>query len=228
MQIKQWDTLPDSMKNEAVRPYYDALRKRTFSLFLKRAMDIAVSLVLLILLSPVFLVLAIAIKIDSKGPVFFRQLRVTQYNRPFRIFKFRTMVSNAERLGSQVTVQNDSRVTRVGAKIRRVRLDEIPQLLNVLAGDMSMVGTRPEVPRYVDRYTPEMTATLLLPAGVTSPASIAFKDEDELLRGAADVDEVYVGEVLPKKMKYNLEYLTQFTFPHDIGLLFRTMKEVLS
>ena len=164
MRMKPWESLPESLQSEAVRPYYDLLKKRTASLLLKRGMDILAAFLLLVLLSPVFLVLAVAIRVDSKGPVFFRQVRVTQFGKTFRIFKFRTMVNDAEKKGSQVTVQNDSRVTRVGAKIRRIRLDEIPQLLNVLTGDMSFVGTRPEVPKYVEKYTPEMMATLLLPA----------------------------------------------------------------
>lgn len=226
MRMKPWESLPESLQSEAVRPYYDLLKKRTASLLLKRGMDILAAFLLLVLLSPVFLVLAVAIRVDSKGPVFFRQVRVTQFGKTFRIFKFRTMVNDAEKKGSQVTVQNDSRVTRVGAKIRRIRLDEIPQLLNVLTGDMSFVGTRPEVPKYVEKYTPEMMATLLLPAGVTSMASIAFKDEDELLQAAENVDEVYVRDVLPQKMAFNLEYLRNFSFGRDIGLLFQTVFRV--
>lgn len=226
MRMKPWESLPESLQSEAVRPYYDLLKKRTASLLLKRGMDILAAFLLLVLLSPVFLVLAVAIRVDSKGPVFFRQVRVTQFGKTFRIFKFRTMVNDAEKKGSQVTVQNDSRVTRVGAKIRRIRLDEIPQLLNVLTGDMSFVGTRPEVPKYVEKYTPEMMATLLLPAGVTSTASIAFKDEDELLQAAENVDEVYVRDVLPQKMAFNLEYLRNFSFGRDIGLLFQTVFRV--
>ena len=226
MRMKPWESLPESLQSEAVRPYYDLLKKRTASLLLKRGMDILAAFLLLVLLSPVFLVLAAAIRVDSKGPVFFRQVRVTQFGKTFRIFKFRTMVNDAEKKGSQVTAQNDSRVTRVGAKIRRIRLDEIPQLFNVLTGDMSFVGTRPEVPKYVEKYTPEMMATLLLPAGVTSTASIAFKDEDELLQAAENVDEVYVRDVLPQKMAYNLEYLRDFSFGRDIGLLFQTVFRV--
>ena len=226
MMLRKWEDLPQGMQTEEVRPYYDLLRRKQGSLLCKRLFDILASLVLLVLLSPVFLVLAIAIKLDSHGPVFYRQVRVTQYGREFRIFKFRTMVNDAEKKGSQVTVQNDSRVTRVGAKIRRIRLDEIPQLLNVLTGDMSFVGTRPEVPKYVEKYTPEMMATLLLPAGVTSMASIAFKDEDELLQAAENVDEVYVRDVLPQKMAFNLEYLRNFSFGRDIGLLFQTVFRV--
>ena len=184
-------------------------------------------LVLLVLLSPVFLVLAIAIKLDSRGPVFYRQVRVTQYGREFRIFKFRTMVQNADRIGSQVTVSGDSRITRVGKVIRSCRLDEIGQLLNVLGGSMSFVGTRPEVPKYVARYTPEMMATLLLPAGVTSEASIRYKDEAELLDKAEDVDETYVQQVLPGKMAYNLASIRRFGLGQELLTMLRTVKAVL-
>ena len=181
MYLKKWENLPEEFKNEAVRPYYEYLKKKQISLIFKRIFDIFVSIILLILLSPIFLALAIFIKIDSKGPVFFRQSRVTQYNKEFKIFKFRTMVNDAEKLGAQVTSQNDSRITKVGEKIRKYRLDEISQLINVLIGDMTFVGTRPEVRKYVDAYTDEMMATLLLPAGITSNASIEYKDEDEIL-----------------------------------------------
>jgi lipopolysaccharide/colanic/teichoic acid biosynthesis glycosyltransferase len=227
MMLVGWDKLPDEMRIDAVRPYYDALNKKRVSLFFKRAFDISVSLVLLVLLSPVFLVLSVAIKLDSKGPVFFRQTRVTQYGRRFKIFKFRTMVQNADKTGAQITVNKDTRITRVGRLIRRVRLDEIPQLIDVLRGTMTLVGTRPEVERYVEGYTPEMLATLLLPAGVTSEASICYKDEDKLLEGVADVDSVYLNEVLPKKMYYNLRSILEFGFWRDIKIIIRTVFAVL-
>ena len=182
---------------------------------------------LLIILSPVFLVLSIAIKLDSRGPVFYRQVRVTQYGREFRIHKFRSMVSNADRIGTQVTVGNDSRVTRVGHVIRSCRLDEISQLIDILQGNMTLVGTRPEVPKYVAQYTPEMMATLLLPAGVTSLASILYKDEATLLEGAEDVDRVYVQDVLPGKMRYNLDAIRNYSFWGDIAIMFRTVFAVL-
>lgn len=225
--LKKWESLPEEMKIPEIRPYYDALKKKGFSLFLKRVFDVVVSLLMLLLLSPVFLVLAIAIKIDSKGPVFYRQTRVTQYGKKFRIFKFRTMVQNADKIGAQVTVNNDARITRVGKFIRRCRLDEICQLIDVLRGTMTFVGTRPEVEKYVERYTPEMLATLLLPAGVTSEASIFYKDEDRLLEGALDVDETYVNEVLPDKMYYNLKAIKEFGFWRDIKIMFMTVFAVL-
>lgn len=226
MIMKKWDSLPESMKTDEVKPYYLALKKKTGSLIVKRMFDIIVSLILLILLSPVFLVISIMIKTDSKGPVMFRQVRVTQYGKTFRIFKFRTMVTDAEKLGTQVTVDNDSRITKTGNRLRKCRLDEIPQLLNILKGEMSFVGTRPEVEKYVNCYTPEMMATLLLPAGVTSTASIAYKDEDRLLKDAVSPDDVYVKQILPEKMKYNLEYLKNFGFFYDIRVMIRTVTAV--
>lgn len=225
--LREWNQLPEYMQTDAVRPYYDQLKKKGFSLFLKRIFDIVVSLILIVLLSPLLLVLSILIVLDSKGGVFYRQERVTQYGRKFRIFKFRTMVANADKIGTQVTVSNDSRITRVGAVIRKYRLDEIPQLFNILLGDMSLVGTRPESTHYVKHYAPEMFATLLLPAGVTSEASIKYKDEAELLNKADDVDKVYIEKVLPGKMEYNLESISNFSFIKDIGTMFKTVVAVI-
>lgn len=224
--LKKWEKLPPELQTDEVRKYYDILKKKRGALFFKRAFDIVVSLVMLIVLSPVFLILAIAIKIDSRGPVFYRQVRVTQYNKRFRIFKFRSMVQNADK-GSQVTVSGDARVTRVGKFVRKCRLDEISQLIDVLRGTMTFVGTRPEVPKYTEQYTPEMMATLLLPAGVTSLASIYYKDEAELLDTAEDTDKVYVEEVLPAKMYYNLKAIESFSFWGDIKVMFMTVFAVL-
>ena len=225
--LRRWEDLPAKMQIDEVRPYYDVLKKKRLSLFCKRVFDIVVSLFMLIILSPVFLILAVAIKLDSKGPVFYRQTRITQYGKEFRIFKFRTMVQNADKIGAQVTVNNDSRITRVGKLIRRCRLDEICQLIDVLRGTMTFVGARPEVIKYVDRYTPEMLATFLLPAGVTSESSIYYKDEDRLLDGADDVDGVYVSKVLPGKMYYNLKAIKNFGFWKDIKIMFMTVFAVL-
>lgn len=221
MLLKKWEDLPPEMQTVAVRPYYDILEKRRGSLLIKRIFDVVVAAIMLVILSPLILVLTVAIKLDSKGPVFYRQERVTQYNRHFRIFKFRSMVQNADK-GSLVTTSGDARVTRVGKVIRKCRLDEISQLINVLSGDMTFVGTRPEVPKYVSKYTPEMMATLLLPAGITSLASIYYKDEADLLDAAEDVDRVYVEKVLPGKMKYNLEGIEKFSFWGDIRIMFMT------
>lgn len=223
MVLKKWDELPEALKNNEVRVYYDILSKKKGSLILKRLFDIAGSTLLLILLSPLFLILAIVIKADSKGPIFFRQTRVTQYGREFKIYKFRTMVNNAEKLGSQVTTRNDSRVTKVGHFLRKYRLDEISQLINVLIGDMTFVGTRPEVPKYVERYSPVMMATLLLSAGITSEGCIFYKDESRLINGAEDVNKVYVEEVLPRKMYYNLKTIETYNFLGDIHTIFRTL-----
>lgn len=227
MMLKKWEQLPPQLRTEEVRPYYDSLKGRQVSLFFKRVFDVVVSALMLLVLSPVFLILAIAIKLDSPGPVFYRQVRVTQYGREFRIFKFRSMVSGADKQGSLVTVSGDSRVTRVGAFIRKFRLDEVCQLIDIFRGTMTFVGTRPEVPKYVAAYTPEMMATLLLPAGVTSEASILYKDEAALLDAAEDVDAVYIRDVLPGKMKYNLESLKKFSFFGDILTMFRTVIAVL-
>lgn len=221
--MKKWDDLPEEFRNDAVRPYYDSLKKKTASIVFKRCADFTTALILTLIALPFMLIIAIWIKLDSKGSIFFRQRRVTAYGRVFRIFKFRTMVTDAEKKGTQVTVSHDSRVTRAGRFLRKLRLDELPQLFNVLLGDMSFVGTRPEVERYVRRYTDEMYATLLLPAGITSLASIRYKDEERLLDGAKDPDEVYINTILPDKMKYNLEYLTYFNFFYDIGLMFKTV-----
>lgn len=223
MRLIKWEKLPAEMQTDEVRKYYDILKKKRCSLFFKRAFDILISLLMLIILSPVFLILAVAIKIDSRGPIFYRQVRVTQYGKKFRIFKFRTMVQNADKIGTQVTVNNDSRITRVGKLIRKCRLDEICQLIDVFRGTMTFVGTRPEVPKYVEKYTSEMMATLLLPAGVTSLASICYKDEDALLDGVEDVDATYVEKVLPGKMAYNLQAIKKFGFWRDIKIMFMTV-----
>ena len=225
--LKEWEQLPKCLQTEAVRPYYEKLKKKKLSLALKRIFDVVVSACMLIFLSPVMLILSIAIVMDSKGGVFFRQERVTQYGRKFRIHKFRTMVADAEKKGIQVTLKNDTRVTKVGAKIRKYRLDEFPQLIDVFLGDMSFVGTRPETVKFVDKYESEFYATLLLPAGITSEASIRYKDEAELLDAADDVDKVYVKEILPGKMKYNLESIRKFSFLGEIATMFRTVFAVL-
>lgn len=225
--LKNWNELPEYMRTDEVRPYYDLLQKKKISLFFKRVFDIVVSLIMIILCSPILLVISILIWKDSKGGVFYRQERVTQYGRVFRIFKFRTMVQNADQIGTQVTVSNDSRITKIGSKLRNCRLDELPQLFNIFLGDMTFVGTRPESVHYVKSYTNEMYATLLLPAGVTSEASIEYKDEADLLDQADDVDSVYINEVLPEKMKYNLNSIKEFSFFKEIATMFRTVFAVV-
>lgn len=225
--LKKWENLPDFMKNDEVKVYYDVLNKKRIGLFFKRVFDIVVSLIMIILCSPILLIISILIVKDSKGGVFYKQERVTQYGRVFRIFKFRTMVQNADQIGTQVTVSNDSRITKIGSKLRNCRLDELPQLFNIFLGDMTFVGTRPESVHYVKSYTKEMYATLLLPAGVTSEASIQYKDEADLLDQADDVDSVYINEVLPEKMKYNLNSIKEFSFFKEIATMFRTVFAVL-
>ncbi|MBR2867765.1 MAG: sugar transferase [Clostridia bacterium] len=221
MLLKKWEDLPSEMQTHEVREYYDILEKKRFSLFLKRAFDIFVSSVALLVLSPVFLILAIAIKADSKGPVFYRQTRVTRYGKEFRIFKFRSMVTDADK-GSLLTVGGDSRITKTGRFIRKYKLDELSQLIDVFRGTMTFVGTRPEVPKYVAKYTPEMLATLLLPAGITSEASVYYKDENDLLDASDDVEKTYTEVVLPDKMKYNLAAIRKFNFFYDIKIMILT------
>ena len=221
--MRRWERLPKEFQNEEVREYYELLRHRTVSRIVKRVFDFIVAFVLLAVLSPLFLIISIWVACDSRGGVFFYQRRVTTYGRVFKIIKFRTMVSESESKGPQVTVKNDSRVTKAGKILRKYRLDELPQLVNIIKGDMSFVGTRPEVERYVMAYSPEMLSTLLMPAGITSLASIKFKDEEKLLQNAENADETYINEVLPQKMEYNLEYLRRFNFLYDIKLMFMTV-----
>lgn len=227
MKLRKWEELPEKMRTREVRRYYNIIVRHSGWFKVKRVMDICVSLVLLAILLIPMGIIALMIKTDSQGPVFFRQERVTQYGKIFKIYKFRTMVDNASQLGSQVTVNNDARITRVGKLLRKYRLDEFPQLFNILAGDMTLVGTRPEVIKYVKEYSGEMYATLLLPAGLTSRTSIAYKDEDKLLKDAKDADKVYVDEILPVKMKYNLESLRRFGVREDMTVMWNTFVSVL-
>lgn len=226
--LKKWEELPEDMRTDEVREYYDILSHKKGSLLVKRIFDFVVALILLIIISPILLVVSLLIAIDSQGGVFYRQVRITQYGKEFRIHKFRTMVSNADQIGSLVTVGVDARITKIGAFLRKYRIDELPQLIDILQGNMSFVGTRPEVPKYVNKYSKEMKATLLLPAGVTSEASICYKDEAELLEGAEDVDKIYVEQVLPGKMKYNLDSIKKFSFFGEIGMMVKTVVAVVS
>lgn len=218
-------------ETEIVKKYRENIQKKKVSLFLKLFFDKVLALLMLIPLSPIILGIAIWIKLDSEGPVFYRQERITTYGRTFRIYKFRTMVKDADKMGAAVTQQNDPRISKVGHKLRKVRLDELPQLINVLIGDMSFVGVRPEVAKYVNRYTDEMNATLLLPAGITSPASIEYKDEDEVIEkykgSGRSIDDIYVEEILPDKMKYNLKYIKEFSVINDIKIMIRTALAVI-
>lgn len=230
MILKEFKELPKEMQNDSVLKYYDILKQKKIMLLLKRFLDFIGSLILLILLSPILIILAILIKIDSKGPVFYRQERVTTNGKIFKIFKFRTMIQDADKRGALITGKQDSRITRIGNKIRKCRLDELPQLINILKGEMSFVGTRPEVKKYVDMYTDEMKATLLMPAGVTSMASIKFKDEDEIIlkqtKSGKTVEKAYVNDILPEKMKWNLEYIKKFSIFEDLKIWIETVIKV--
>lgn len=226
--MKSFDKLPKQFQCEEVKHYYDILSQKTGSLVLKRITDLIFAVILLVVLIIPIIIIAVAVKFTSKGPVFYRQVRVTTYGRKFKILKFRTMVENADKIGSLVTTDSDSRVTKVGRFLRKYRLDELPQIFNVLSGSMSVVGTRPEVTKYVEQYKPEYLATLLIPAGITSLASIMYKDEEKLLKSEQDVDKVYIEKILPEKMKYNLQYTENFGFRSDFKLMFKTVKEVFS
>ena len=230
MLFRSFEKLPPELQNDSVKKYYDILAKKRASIFFKRLTDLIIALLMLLVLVIPMTVIALIVKLTSKGPVLYRQERVTTYNRHFKIFKFRTMSVGADRQGALVTSANDNRVTKVGAILRKYRLDELPQIFHVLSGKMSFVGTRPEVPRYVDRYTPEMMATLLLPAGITSLASIRYKDEDRIIGSVSDpaeVDRIYLEKVLPDKMEYNLNYLSDFSFFGDLKLMISTVKNVV-
>ena len=225
--MKKWNELPHAMQNQQVYQYYADLKNKESQLRWERRFDIGISLCILVILFPVMLIISVLIAATSEGPVLFRQKRVTQYGRIFTIYKFRTMVDHAERLGTLVTTKNDARVTAVGRFLRKYRLDELPQLINILKGDMTLVGARPEVVRYVKCYTDEMKATLLLPAGVTSKASIQYKDEEKILSKADKADEVYIHCVLPEKMKYNLAYLNEFSIFQDLKVIIQTVFALL-
>lgn len=224
--MKSFEKLPKQFQCEEVKHYYDILSQKTGSLVLKRITDLIFAVILLVVLIIPIIIIAVAVKATSKGPVFYRQVRVTTYGRHFKILKFRTMVENADKIGTLVTTDSDSRVTKVGRFLRKYRLDELPQIFNVLSGSMSVVGTRPEVPKYVEKYKPEYLATLLIPAGITSLASIMYKDEEKLLSSEQDVDKVYIEKILPEKMKYNLRYTENFGFRSDLKLMLKTVKEV--
>ena len=225
--LKRWDDLPNFMRVPEVRPYWEILNRKRGQLILKRVFDLTLGLILLIVLAIPMTAIALMIKIEDPGPALYRQERVTTYGRHFRIHKFRTMVVNADKIGTAVTVGEDPRITKTGRRLRKLRLDELPQVFDVISGDMSFVGTRPEAVKYVERYEPVYYATLLMPAGITSEASIRYKDEDKLLNMADDVDEVYINQVLPAKMKWNLESIERFRFLREILTMIRTVSAVL-
>ncbi len=203
------------------------LAGRKPQLILKRAMDIVISAAALLVLWPVFALIALAIVVDDPGPVFYRQVRVGRGAKPFRIFKFRTMVVDADKKGLSITVGRDSRITRVGAFLRKTKLDELAQLLNVLRGEMSFVGPRPEVPRYVDLYTPYQRQVLLVRPGITDYASIAYRNENELLAGAKDPERMYIETVMPAKIELNMKYLREISPLADIRLILQTILAIV-
>ena len=227
MALRKWEDLPRFMQCEEVKEYYDILAKKKLSLKLKRAFDVVAGVGILIVTAIPMLIISIKIATESAGGVLYRQERITRYGKKFRIHKFRTMVANADKIGSAVTISGDSRITPTGAFLRKYRLDELPQVFDVLAGNMSFVGTRPEATKYVKKYTKEMRATLLMPAGITSEASIRYKDEAELLDAADDVDKVYVEKVLPEKMKYNLESIRKFSLWRELMTMIKTVLAVI-
>lgn len=227
MALRKWEDLPRFMQCEEVKEYYDILAKKKLSLKLKRVFDVVAGIGILIVTAIPMLIISIKIATESAGGVLYRQERITRYGKKFRIHKFRTMVANADKIGSAVTISGDSRITPTGAFLRKYRLDELPQVLDVLAGNMSFVGTRPEATKYVKKYTKEMRATLLMPAGITSEASIRYKDEAELLDAADDVDKVYVEKVLPEKMKYNLESIRKFSLWRELMTMIKTVLVIL-
>nr|WP_209459267.1 sugar transferase [Youngiibacter multivorans] len=224
--MKNWDELPTEYKNDSVKEYYEILYNKRFHIFIKRIFDFTGALFLLLILSPIFFIIGILIRLDSRGPILFRQNRVTQYGKVFRIYKFRSMIYEPINEGSLVTIKGDNRITKIGSVLRKYRLDELPQLINIISGDMSFVGTRPEVLKYVNQYSEVMRATLLLPAGVTSEASIQFKDEEKYLSNSQNADITYVEVILPKKMEINLRSIREFTFFNEIRTLFKTIYAV--
>ncbi|MBQ4129502.1 MAG: sugar transferase [Ruminococcus sp.] len=228
--LKPFDKLPEEFQNDEVKKYYDILYKKRKSLLIKRVADVVLAVVMIIFLLIPMLVISVIIKCTSRGPVLYKQERVTTYGKKFKILKFRTMTVGADSCGELLTYANDTRITKIGKILRKLRLDELPQIFHVLSGKMSIVGTRPEVTKYVNCYTPVMYATLLMPAGITSFASIKYKDEDRIIgevKDPAQIDDIYINEILPKKMRYNLKYIERFGFKRDIYLMFKTVKQVL-
>lgn len=189
---------------------------------LKRAFDVLASSVGLLVLSPLFLLCMLAVKRSSEGPVFYRAERVGQHGKPFKLFKFRSMVINADQIGPAVTGAGDPRITRVGRFLRSTKLDELPQLLNVLRGEMSFVGPRPESPRYVALYTPEQRRILQVKPGITSLASLTYRHEESILQGG-DVEEIYIKKVMPEKLALDMAYIERANLLTDLGIIFRTL-----
>ena len=214
-------------KNDRPMDIADVLARRKPQLIAKRAMDIVLSACALAVLWPLLLLIALAIWIDDPGPVFYRQVRVGRNGKTFRIFKFRSMVMDADKKGLAITVGRDSRITRVGAVLRKTKLDELAQLLNVLFGQMSFVGPRPEVPKYVELYTPYQRQVLLVRPGITDYASIAYRNENDLLAGAPNPEVMYIEQIMPDKIELNMKYLREISPLADIRLILKTIVAVI-
>ena len=205
----------------------ESLRDKKVNLLIKRLFDMVASFLGLVILSPIFIIVSICIKIDSKGPVFFKQKRVGKDGQPFMIYKFRTMVTDAEKLGKQITVGDDNRITKVGKFIRKCKLDEIPQLINVLKGEMSLVGPRPEVPRYVELYDDYQFQVLLVRPGITDYASIEYRNENEILGESSNPEETYINEIMPTKIELNMKYLKNISLSEDFKLIIKTILAIV-
>ncbi len=202
--------------------YREILNKKRFTLVFKRLFDIVASLFGLLILMIPFAVIAVLIKLTSRGPVFFRQVRVGRNGKEFRIYKFRTMVVDAEKKGLQITTKDDNRITKIGSFLRKTKFDEFPQLINVLIGQMSFVGPRPEVPKYVALYNEVQRNVLLVRPGITELASIKYRDENEMLESSENPEETYIKEIMPKKIEYNLDYIKSMSLFYDLKLIFMT------
>lgn len=199
-----------------------------FNKIIKRIFDFVASFVGCIIISPIYIVIALLIKLDSKGPVFFKQKRVGQFGKEFEILKYRTMVVDAEKIGKQITVGKDSRITKIGHILRKYKLDELPQLFNVLKGDMSLVGPRPEVPKYVELYNDKEREVLNVKPGITDFASIEYRDENELLGTVENPEEYYIDVIMKHKLKLNLKYINNNNIFIDIGIIFKTILKCLN
>ena len=214
-------------KKEERMDIAEVLARRRPQLIAKRAMDIILSAAALAVLWPLLLLIALAVVIDDPGPVFYRQVRIGRGGKPFRIFKFRTMVTDADKKGLAITVGRDNRITRVGAILRKTKLDELPQLFNVLRGDMSFVGPRPEVQEYTDLYTEEQRQVFLVRPGITGVASIRYRNENDLLAASDDPNRTYIQEILPEKLRLDLSYIPRAGVVQDIALIFETLAVVI-
>lgn len=219
--MKSWEKIQSPINNQATKPYYDCIKRKWFYRCVKRGFDFLASLILLAILFVPSVLISLIIVIDSRGGIFFRQTRVGRYGKPFKILKFRTMVKNSEG-DRQITSQNDSRITRVGKFLRKTHLDEFPQLLNVIVGQMSFVGTRPEVKKYVDLYEDKWNATLLMRPGITSTASYSCDDEAKFMT-SENAHDVYLEKILPFKMNLNLEDIKHLSIFRDIKIMWKTV-----